>query len=286
MTYVVKKTVQDIGGAQYPILTYTNYNEWEVMMKVMLKARGLWVAINSGTNDEQEDHMAMEAIPKAVPLEFITALGSKDTEHEAWESLKTMRLGGYRMRKAKAQQLRREYEAITFRDGEAIEDFALRLTTMVSQLGQLGDTIGEEEAFAKFLHVAPLRFAQIAMSIKTLLDLSELTIEYIAGRLKAVEDYVVEVLVRTSAGGQLLLTRRSGRCACESGSRETGPLLRQRAAAAKNTTGSRRRRAASPARRTSATTTARLSTGLASARSLAARTGCTWPKKKRRSLRS
>jgi hypothetical protein len=49
-TYMVKKTMQDVGSTQYPILTRMNYNEWEVMMKVMLK--GLWVAIDSGTNDE------------------------------------------------------------------------------------------------------------------------------------------------------------------------------------------------------------------------------------------
>jgi hypothetical protein len=76
--------------------------------------------------------MAMEAILKAVPLEFITALASKYTAHEAWESLKTMRLGGDRVHKVKAQQLRREYEATTFRDSEAVEDFALWLTMMVS----------------------------------------------------------------------------------------------------------------------------------------------------------
>jgi hypothetical protein len=175
------------------------------MMKVMLKARGLWVAIDSGTDDEQEDHMTMEAILKAIPPEFIIALGSKDTAHEAWKSLKTMRLGGDRVRKAKVQQLRREYEAITFRDSEAVEDFALRLTMMVSQLGQLGDTINEEEAVEKFLRVTPPRFAQITMSIETLLDLSELTIEDIARQLKVAKDRVVEVPARTSAGGQLLL---------------------------------------------------------------------------------
>jgi hypothetical protein len=111
-----------------------------------------------GAADEQEDRMAMEGILKAVPPEFITTLGEKDTTKEAWESLKTMRQSGDRVRKAKAQQLRREYEAVAFRDGEAVKDFALRLTTMVGQLGQLGDTISEEEAVAKFPRVAPPRF--------------------------------------------------------------------------------------------------------------------------------
>jgi hypothetical protein len=36
---MVKKIVRDIGNAQFPILTRSNYAEWEVVVKVMLKAR-------------------------------------------------------------------------------------------------------------------------------------------------------------------------------------------------------------------------------------------------------
>ena len=48
-TYVVQKTLRDVGGAQYPMLTRTNYAEWVVLMKVMLKARRLWAAVTVGT---------------------------------------------------------------------------------------------------------------------------------------------------------------------------------------------------------------------------------------------
>jgi len=51
-TYVVKKTVRDVGNAQYPMLTRTNYAEWVVLMKVMLKARRLWAAVTVGATDE------------------------------------------------------------------------------------------------------------------------------------------------------------------------------------------------------------------------------------------
>jgi len=132
MTYVVKKTLRDVGGAQYSMLTRTNYAEWVVLMKVMLKARRLWAAVTVGAADEEDDQSAMEAILKSVPTEYVVTLGAKNSAKEAWESLETMRLGGDRVRKAKAQQLRREYEAIAFRDGEAIEDFALRFSTLVS----------------------------------------------------------------------------------------------------------------------------------------------------------
>ena len=151
----MKKTARDVGGAQYPMLTRTNYAEWVVLMKVMLKARRLWAAVTVATADEEDDQSAMEAILKLVPTEYAVPLDAKDSAKEAWESLETMRLGGDRVRKAKAQQLRREYEAIAFRDGEAIEDFALRLTSLVSQLAQVSVDIGEEKTVAKYIRVVP-----------------------------------------------------------------------------------------------------------------------------------
>jgi len=103
--------------------------------------------------------------------------------------------------KAKAQQLQREYEAIAFRDSEAVEDFALRLTSLRSQLVQVGITTDEEEVVAKYQCVVPPRFAQIALSIEALLDTSTLLIEDVTRRLKAVKDHA-EVTARTTAGSQ------------------------------------------------------------------------------------
>ena len=40
-----------------------------------------------------------------MPTEYVVPLGDKDSAKEAWESLETMRLGGDRVLKAKAQQL-------------------------------------------------------------------------------------------------------------------------------------------------------------------------------------
>lgn len=186
---VVQRTVREVGGAAaFPTLTRTNYTEWSLLMKVMLQARGLWDAVEHGECDEQEDRMAMEAILRAVPSEMISLLATKDSAKDAWDAIKVMRVGVDRVRKAKAQQLHREYESISFHDGESIDDFALRLTSLVSQLGTLGERIEEQNVIEKFLRVVPERFSQIAVSIETLLDLSTLTIEDVTGRLKVAEE--------------------------------------------------------------------------------------------------
>lgn len=52
---MVKKTNHDIDYAQFPTLTRTNYAEWEIIVKVMMKACGLWKVVCEGTEDEEED---------------------------------------------------------------------------------------------------------------------------------------------------------------------------------------------------------------------------------------
>jgi hypothetical protein len=83
--------------------------------------------------------MAMDAICGAVPPEMISTLVTKPLAREAWESIKTMRVDDERVRKVSTQTLWREYEQLAFHDGESIEDFTMRLTSLTNQLATLGD---------------------------------------------------------------------------------------------------------------------------------------------------
>ena len=40
------RTVREVSGTSWPTLTRTNYGEWSVTMKVKLRARRLWNAID------------------------------------------------------------------------------------------------------------------------------------------------------------------------------------------------------------------------------------------------
>ena len=132
---------------------------------------------------------------------------------EAWKKLASMRAGSDRAKKAKAQLLRKEYENITFRDGESVEDFTLRLTSLVAELATLDDEIAEQRVIEKYLRVVLAKFEQIALSIETLLDLSELTLEDVTKRLKAVEDRAAAATL-ASTSSRLLLTEEEWRARC------------------------------------------------------------------------
>ena len=154
--------------------------------------------------DCDTDRSALDAICSTVSEEMVPALATKESALKAWEAIKTLHIGNARVRKATAQNLRAEYETITLRDGEAIEEFALRLTRIVQRLATLGDLKPDEKVVAKYLRIVRPRYKQLVISIETLLDISTLSIEEVTGRLKAADD--VDPVPAHTANSKLLLT--------------------------------------------------------------------------------
>ncbi|XP_073363112.1 uncharacterized protein [Aegilops tauschii subsp. strangulata] len=120
----------------------------------------------TGTAERSDDRLAIKAILHGVPPEMGPTLTGKATAKEAWESVKTMRLGVARVREAKLATLSKQYNDIHFADGETIDDFAMRITNMVAQMA----------------------YSQIALTIETLVDLDTLSVEELTGRLRAAEE--------------------------------------------------------------------------------------------------
>jgi hypothetical protein len=229
---IVERVVREGGGgSNWPQLTRDNYHEWSMRMQLKMQARHLWDAVEYDDVDYDDDRAALDAICSGVPGELIPILMAKNSAKEAWEAIKTLRIGDERVRKATAQNLRAEYESIALRDREPIEDFALRLTGIVQRLATLGDPEPDDKVVAKYLRVVRPRYKQLVISIETLLDISQLSIEEVTGRLKAADD--VDPAPAHTASGKLLLTKEqwvemykkkpeSGRGGSGSGSRGKG----------------------------------------------------------------
>ena len=73
-----------------------------VTMKVKLRARRLWNAIDNVTDDEEDDMSALEAILAAIPMEYREPLGTKSSAKKAWDAIAAMRVGSDRAKKATA----------------------------------------------------------------------------------------------------------------------------------------------------------------------------------------
>jgi hypothetical protein len=109
------------------VLTKTNYDALSAMMRAMLKARNLWDAVIVGDPDADEDQMALEAICKGMPEDMVEVMANKASVRAAWEDLRTANLGVERVRVAKAATLRKEFDSLSFKDGESVDEFLVRI---------------------------------------------------------------------------------------------------------------------------------------------------------------
>jgi hypothetical protein len=161
-------------------------------MKVKLKVRALWSIIEDGRADQHEEMMVLDALCSAVPPEMVLTITKKETAKEAWDTIATMRVGDDRVKKAMVQQLRQKFDLATFDDGEIIEDYALRLSGMAAHLTTLGEEVKDGEIVMKMLRSLPPHFKQIRITIKTLLDVSTMSVAGLTGQLKDVEEVFEE----------------------------------------------------------------------------------------------
>jgi hypothetical protein len=150
--------------------------------------------------------MALDALCGAVPPEMVPTIAKKETAKEAWDTIVTMRVGDDRVMKATTQQLRQKFDLATFDDGETVEDYALRLSCMAAHLTTLSEEVKDSEIITKMLRSLPPRFKQITITIKTLLDVSTMSVADLTGRLKEAGEVFEEAPTSLQQDGKQYLT--------------------------------------------------------------------------------
>uniref|UniRef100_A0ACD5YJ70 Uncharacterized protein n=1 Tax=Avena sativa TaxID=4498 RepID=A0ACD5YJ70_AVESA len=207
---VHERTVQERGvqasALVWPTLTTTNYIEWALLMQINMGACMMWDTVEGNPPNVPTDKAALAAILRAVPPEMVGTLVVKKTAKEAWDAVKAMRVGVDRVREATRQRLRKEFEAIVFRDGETLDSFGMQITSLVNNLRSLGDTVEDVTIVQKILREVPERYRQMACSIETLLDLNTVSVEELLGCLRSSEERHGESAPASGAGATLLLT--------------------------------------------------------------------------------
>lgn len=194
----------------YPMLTRANYTAWAMKMKVYMQAHGVWEAVapkdpKTTTVDDKVDKIALAAIYQGIPEDVLLSLADKGTAKEAWEAIKIMCQGAERVKTAKVQNLKAEFESMIMRDSDSIDDFSMKLNGVVTNIRALGEEIAESYVVKKLLRAVPSKFTQLASTIEQFGDLEKMTVEEAIGSFKAHEERLrgqVEVEKK-----QLLLTK-------------------------------------------------------------------------------
>nr|XP_017228118.1 PREDICTED: uncharacterized protein LOC108203631 [Daucus carota subsp. sativus] len=178
-------------------------------MKVFLQAYNVWEAVEpkdpKTVIEDKADKRAMAMIYQSISEELLLTLAERTTAKDMWEAIKTASLGADRVKKAKAQTLKAEFESLTMKDSEQLDDFCLKLNGLVARIRALGESIGEAYVVKKILRAVPTKFLQIASALEQFGNLETMSIEEVIGSLKAHEERL-SGQVESKEGQQLLMT--------------------------------------------------------------------------------
>lgn len=199
-------------GLTFPMLTKTNYTAWAMKMRVFMQAHGVWEAVEQKdpkdpkvTVEDKMDKRALAMIYQGISEDLLLTLAERKTAKDAWDAIKTVSLGAEKVKKAKAQTLKAEFESLKMKDSEQLDDFCMKLNGLVARIRALGETIGEEYVVKKLLRAVPNKFLQIASAIEQFGNLETMSVEEVIGSLKAHEERL-SGQEDSKEGQQLLLT--------------------------------------------------------------------------------
>jgi hypothetical protein len=99
-------------------------------MRVQLPVRHMWEAVRYDDVDYYEDRRALDVLIAAIPSEMQFSLSKKRTAKEAWDTIVAACISSDSARKTTLQALHKEWENLTFKPGEDVDDFTLRLNTL------------------------------------------------------------------------------------------------------------------------------------------------------------
>lgn len=176
----------------YPMLTRENYAAWAIKMRVFMLAQGVWDAVEPRTSntvvETKKDMMALAAIYQGIPEDLLLSLSEKKSAKEAWNALKMMFMGADRVKAARIQTLKAEFESLIMKDSEGVDEFAAKVNHLVSTMRTLGDKVEEAYVVKKLLRAVSSKFLQLASTLEQFGDLETMTTEEVIGRLKAHEE--------------------------------------------------------------------------------------------------
>ncbi|KAB5556912.1 hypothetical protein DKX38_007821 [Salix brachista] len=205
---VVKPTARGASiPMHYPMLSETNYGIWAVKMKIILRSLGVWSVIEGADTDDDKDQGAMVAISQAVPDDVMMAIAEKQTAKEAWDALREMRIGEDRVKKARVQVLKRQLYKVHMQDSETVNEYSMKLTTLVGEIRSLGAKLEESEVVEKLFSSVPDRFLQIIGTIEQFGDIDTMSVSEAIGRLRTFEEGLKGRSHTESTGEQLLFNQ-------------------------------------------------------------------------------
>jgi hypothetical protein len=184
-----------------PLFNGTNFAFWKVRMRTCLMALGadVWDVVEIGyikpvvlasKDDKLEfrfNAKGMNAILNGLAEAKFVKVMHLQTTKEIWDKLISSYEGNEKVKDAKLQTYRVQFEKLQMKEDETIGKYFLRVEEPVNAMKALGEKIEEPSLVHKILRSLPNRFNPKVSAIEKLNDIKDLAFDQLLGTLTAYE---------------------------------------------------------------------------------------------------
>ncbi|XP_057855102.1 uncharacterized protein LOC131064830 [Cryptomeria japonica] len=187
-----------LRNPQIPQFNGKNYDYWAITMKALFCAQDLWEFVENGYQEpvdaiaynaltqvekdllkenKKKDSKALFLIFQVVNESIFPRIQAATKSKQAWDILQTAYQGMEKVKIAKLQMLRRDFETIYMKESDTIESFFTQIIGLVNQIRTHGENLEERRVVEKILRSLPTRFESIVVAIEETKNLSQFSMD-------------------------------------------------------------------------------------------------------------
>jgi hypothetical protein len=133
----------------FPTLTATNYTSWSIRVSAIMEEQCWWEIVEPSEDaasvlmaaETTKDKKIRTHLFQCLSDDLLMQVAKKKTGREVWEALKARFVGAELVRDARLQTLKSEFDALSMKEAETVDEFARKLTAMSVKYGNLGGTL-------------------------------------------------------------------------------------------------------------------------------------------------
>jgi hypothetical protein len=178
------------------------YAFWSIRMKTYIQAQGfqVWQSIVDGytaptvppTNDKavklgENNSKATNALLNGLSDTVFTKVAHCKSAKEIWDKLRNIYEGDTKVKAAKLQTYRGQFEQLKMKEDEDITTYFLRVDETVNAIIGLGEEIEESVIVQKILRSLPMRFNPKISTLEERSDLDSISMDELHGIFTAYE---------------------------------------------------------------------------------------------------
>ena len=197
-----------LNNPQIPEFNGKNYDYWAITMKALFSSQDIWDLVENGfqeptdaaaynalsqaerdllRDNRKKDSKSLFYIFQEVHESIFPRVAAVMKSKQAWDTLQTAYQGMEKVKTAKLQMLRRDFETLCKKESENIDSFFTLVSGLVTQITSHDETLEEIRIVEKVLRSLPARFEAIVVAIEETKDLSQLLVDELNASLISYE---------------------------------------------------------------------------------------------------